>query len=73
MGRSKTYWILVILGAVAAVAGILMMRSAKTSLIRPGEILGWTGIAMVLIARIFFSRRRQPQPLKPKTGPEQRN
>lgn len=73
MGRSKIYWILVFLGGLAAVAGLLMMRSADISLRRPGQILGWSGIAILLIGRIFFSRKRQPQPLKPKTGPEQRN
>jgi len=66
MGRSKTYWILVVLGAITALGGILMMRSANTSLNYPGKIVGWTGIGVLVIARIFFARRPQPQPPKPK-------
>lgn len=66
MGRSKTYWVLVILGALGALAGILMVRSSDAALQTPGKVVGWTGIALLLIARIFFSRRQQPKPSAPK-------
>ena len=67
MGRSKIYWIVVILGLIAAVSGIFMMRSAHSSLNYPGKIVGWTGIGLIFMARIFFTRRAQPQPTKPKS------
>ena len=66
MGRSKTYWVLVILGALGALAGILMMRSSDAVLHTPGQVVGWTGIALLLISRLFFSRRQQPKPPAPK-------
>lgn len=67
MGRSKTYWILVILGALGALGGILMVRSSDAKLQTPGKFVGWTGIALLLISRIFFSRRQQPsKPPAPK-------
>lgn len=65
MGRSKTYWVLVILGALGALVGILMMRSSDAALQTPGKVVGWTGIALLLISRIFFSRRQQRQQPKP--------
>jgi hypothetical protein len=64
MVNKKIYITLVIVGAVGAVAGILMTRSADPSLHSPGKILGWGGIALLLITRIFFARRR-PVPAPP--------
>ena len=66
MGRSKTYWILVVLGALGALGGILMMRSSDARLQTPGKVVGWAGIALLLISRIFFSRRQQAKPPAPK-------
>lgn len=66
MGRSKTYWILVSLGALTAVTGILMLRSSGEVLPKYGRVVGWAGVALVLLARIFFSRRQQPKPPTPK-------
>lgn len=67
MGRSKLFYILVIIGLLVTVSGLLMMRSANQSLYYPGEIVGWVGVAVVIIARIFFSRRKQqPKPPAPK-------
>lgn len=65
MGRSKTYWIMVLIGAIAAVGGIFMVRSEQLSLHTPGKIVGWTGIALLLISRIFFARKQQPKPKAP--------
>ncbi|HEY6251152.1 MAG TPA: hypothetical protein VI685_14430 [Candidatus Angelobacter sp.] len=67
MGRSKTYWIMAIVGAISAVSGIVMMRSDQFSLHTPGKVLGWIGIGVIVIARIFFARRPQPPPPKPKS------
>ncbi|HKE31944.1 MAG TPA: hypothetical protein VKD65_09480 [Candidatus Angelobacter sp.] len=68
MGSRKIYFILVAIGAIAAIAGIFMMRSSNSSFLMPGRVLGWGGIAVLLIARIFFARRRQPPPA-PKAKP----
>ena len=58
MGNKRLYIMLVIVGGIAAVVGIFMMRSANLSLHNPGKVLGWGGIAVLLIARLFFARRR---------------
>lgn len=65
MGRSGTYWIMVLIGAIAAVGGIFMMRSEQLSLHTPGKIVAWTSIALLLISRIFFARKQQPRPKAP--------
>lgn len=66
MDNRRIYWVLVIVGAVCAITGIVMMRSQDLSLHGPGKILGWVGIGIVLIARIFFARRRLMTTLPPK-------
>lgn len=66
MGRTKLFYILVIIGLLVTVSGLLMMRSSGQSLHYPGEIVGWIGIAVIVIARIFFARRKQPKPPAPK-------
>ncbi|HKD13611.1 MAG TPA: hypothetical protein VKE71_03610 [Candidatus Angelobacter sp.] len=58
MGSRKMYFVLVAFGAIAAISGIFMMRSADPSLHTPGRIVGWGGIGVLLIARLFFARRR---------------
>jgi len=68
MGSRKIYFMLVAVGAIAAIAGIFMIRASSLSVQTLGKILGWTGIGIVLIARIFFARRRQPPPA-PKAKP----
>jgi hypothetical protein len=64
MSSNKIYITLVILGAAAAIAGILMKFKGGPSLQETSRILGWGGIAVMLIARIVFGRRR-PQPPSP--------
>lgn len=66
MTNKKIYITLVIVGAVGAIAGIVMMRSPDLSLHSAGKILGWGGIALLLITRIFFARKRPvlPPPAK---------
>jgi cytochrome b subunit of formate dehydrogenase len=65
MGSKKVYITLIIVGAVAAVSGILMRRSADLSLHDMGSYIGWAGIGLLLIARITFGmKRRQPPPPK---------
>lgn len=66
MDKRKIYWLLVIVGGACAITGIVMMRSQDVSLHAPGKILGWVGIAIVLIARIFFARWRLTTTLPPK-------
>jgi len=68
MGSRKIYFLLVAIGAIAAITGIFMIRASSLSGQTLGKILGWTGIGIVLIARIFFARRRQPPPA-PKAKP----
>jgi hypothetical protein len=63
MDNKKIYLRLVILGAIAAIGGILMRFSGNPSLRGPGTILGWSGIAVLLIARIVLGRRRAQPPL----------
>ena len=61
MGSRKVYITLIIIGAIAAVSGILMRRSADPSLQSIGTYIGWAGIGLLLIARITFGiKRRQP-------------
>jgi len=62
MGSRKIYFVLVAIGAIAAITGIFMIRASNLSVQTLGKILGWTGIGIVLIGRIFFARRRQPPP-----------
>jgi hypothetical protein len=57
----KAYWALVILGAVAAIVGIFMRKSLDPSLHDKATYVGWTGIGMLLVARIFFKPRPQPK------------
>jgi hypothetical protein len=61
MNSNKIYITLVILGAAAAITGILMKFKGGPSLQDAARILGWGGIGVMLIARIVFGRRR-PQP-----------
>jgi hypothetical protein len=68
MQSNKIYITLVILGAAAAIAGILMKFKGGPSLQDASRILGWGGIGLMLIARIVFGRRRS-QPPSPKNQP----
>jgi ABC-type uncharacterized transport system permease subunit len=61
MDNRKIYWGLVIAGAVAAVAGIFMKRSLDPTLHDKATLVGWAGIAMLLIARILFRRKPKSQ------------
>ena len=60
----KVLWILVAVGGAMALAGILMGRSTDPALYGKARIIGWTGIAIVLLARVFLAfggRRNQPK------------
>lgn len=61
----KLYYVLIVVGGAVAISGIFMMRATNFSLHTPGKIMGWGGIAVLLIARIFFAIKR-PQPSTPK-------
>ena len=67
MSSRKLYFTLVIVGGIVAITGIFMMRAVDPSLHTPGKILGWGGIALLLIARIFFAIRRPQPPPSPKS------
>jgi predicted MFS family arabinose efflux permease len=58
MQSRKVSWVLIILGAAVAVAGILMRRSPNPALHGKASIIGWVGIAIILIGRIFLGRKR---------------
>jgi cyanate permease len=58
MNNRKIYIRVVIVGAVVAAAGIVMRRMGDPSLQHAGTVIGWIGIAIMLIARIVFGRRR---------------
>ena len=60
----KVLWILIAVGGAMALAGILMRRSTDPALNGKAGIIGWTGIAIVLLARVllaFSGRRNQPK------------
>jgi ABC-type cobalamin transport system permease subunit len=59
MANSKIYLTLLIVGFLAAIGGILMRVSGNPPLHEPGTILGWSGIVLVLVARIVFGRKRR--------------
>jgi ABC-type uncharacterized transport system permease subunit len=61
MDNRKIYWLLVIAGAAAAVAGIFMKRSMDPAVHDKATIVGWAGIAVLLIARIVFRRKPKAQ------------
>ena len=58
MGNRKIYIVLIVLGLATGLCGILMKLSRDPALHKFGLYLGWTGIAVVLFARIFFGRMR---------------
>lgn len=63
MDNQRIYVVLAMVGAAAALAGILMRFLGGPSLQDAARIIGWGGIAILLIARILFGRR-QKQDLK---------
>ena len=64
MDTRKLYWIFVILGAVGAIAGIVLRRSADPALQDKAAIVGWGGIALLLVARFFFKPKPVPKDVK---------
>ncbi len=66
MQNRKIFWLLVLVGLAAAVAGILMKLLGSPSLYDASRIVGWGGIAVILIARIFFRGRRSQQTPPPR-------
>ena len=66
MGSRKIYITLIIVGAAAAISGIVMKRSNDPALQNLGTYVGWGGIALLLISRISFGFRRRQQPPSPK-------
>ena len=54
MDKRKIYWLLVIVGAVGAIAGIVMRKTGGPDAQQTARIVGWTGIALLLLARLFF-------------------
>jgi len=54
MDNRKIYWLLVIVGAVGAIGGIIMKRSADPAWHDKAAIVGWAGIALLLLARLVF-------------------
>jgi ABC-type cobalamin transport system permease subunit len=68
MKSNKIYITVVVIGAAAAIVGILMKFRGGPSLQDAARILGWGGIGIMLIARILFGRRRS-QPPTPRNNP----
>lgn len=60
MDNKKIYIVLLVVGAAAAISGILLRRWGGPSTQTTANIVGWGGIAILLIARIVFGRRSQP-------------
>lgn len=61
MDNKRIYVVLAIVGAAAAIAGILMRFWGGPPLQDAARIIGWSGIAILLVARIVFGRGR-PRP-----------
>lgn len=57
MDKKKIYWLLVVLGAVGAIGGIVMRKTGGPDVQHTATIIGWTGIALLLLARLFFKPR----------------
>lgn len=65
MDRRRIYWLLAIVGGIAAIGGIVMRRTGGPELQHTAAIVGWTGIALLLLARLFFKPRpNAPQDVK---------
>jgi len=59
MDKRRIYWILVVLGAAIAVAGIYLRKTGGPALQQKAAFVGWGGIAVMLLARFFFKPARQ--------------
>ncbi|PYP91061.1 MAG: hypothetical protein DMG65_09335 [Candidatus Angelobacter sp. Gp1-AA117] len=63
--KRKIYWLLVIVGAVGAIGGIVMRKTGGPDSQHMASLVGWTGIALLLLARLFFKPRpNAPQDVK---------
>ena len=61
MDKRKIYWLLVIMGAVGAIGGIVMRKTGGPDAQHTATIVGWAGIALLLLARLFFKPRPNAQ------------
>lgn len=65
MDKRKIYWLLVIVGFVAAIAGLILKKTGGPDSQQLAKIIAWTGIGLVLLARLFFKPRpNAPQDVK---------
>ena len=65
MDNKRIYWLLVIVGAVGAIGGIVMRKTGGPEAQHTATIVGWTGIALLLLARLFFKPKASaPQDVK---------
>jgi len=65
MDKKTIYWLLVIVGGVGAIAGIVMRKTGGPEVQHTATIFGWAGIALLLLARLFFKPRpNAPQDVK---------
>jgi hypothetical protein len=62
MEGRKLAWVLIFIGAAVAISGILMRRSHNPALNGKASIIGWIGIAIIVIGRIFLGRKRPKSP-----------
>ncbi len=64
--RPASYWILVIVAIVMAVAGFVVRSSPDPQKHAMAPYLGWGAIALLLIARFFFRGKPDTTPPMPR-------
>lgn len=55
----QVLWILMLLGGAMALAGIFMRSSVNPAIYGKAPIIGWSGIAIALIARILLGIKQR--------------
>jgi hypothetical protein len=64
MRNVKVFWIFVIIGFAIIIFSFYMRRSPDAALHGKATIVGWSGVLVVLIGRIFFARKSKPKDVK---------
>lgn len=73
MQNRKIFWTLVIIGFAMILASFWMRRSIDPRIWSKASIVGWSGVAVVLVGRIFFARRPKPRELKDSFPPKKQS